>query len=127
MGRFCRQQTPSGSAITDQPPLRIVMRQCERLLRDITDKRLRRGVFTSVPELRDAVGEYISLHNTYPRPFIWIKTACDILQNIIRANRRLSSKQNATLHQFRRVSYPTASLRASWNSHRDAGERKTLG
>jgi hypothetical protein len=36
--------------------------------------------------------------NTNPKPFIWTKSARDILQKIIRANDRLSSKQNATLH-----------------------------
>ena len=33
-----------------------------------------------------------------PKPFIWTKSARDILQKVIRANNRLSSKQNATLH-----------------------------
>ena len=70
----------------------------ERFFRDITTKRLRRGVFTSVPQLVTAIGEYIAHHNTNPKPFIWIKTARDILQKVIRANSRLSSKQNATLH-----------------------------
>jgi transposase len=70
----------------------------ERFFRDITDKRLRRGVFTSVPELITAIDEYIAHHNTKPKPFIWTKSARDILQKVIRANSRLSSKQNATLH-----------------------------
>ena len=70
----------------------------ERFFRDITDKRLRRGVFTSVPELVAAIDEYIAHHNTKPKRFIWTKSARDILQKVIRANSRLSSKQNATLH-----------------------------
>jgi len=70
----------------------------ERFFRDITDQRLRRGVFTSVPELVAAIDEYIAHHNIKPKPFIWTKTARDILQKVIRANNRLSSKQNATLH-----------------------------
>jgi len=70
----------------------------ERFFRDITTERLRRGVFTSVPELICAIDEYIVHHNTNPKPFIWTKSARDILQKVIRANRRLSSKQNATLH-----------------------------
>jgi transposase len=70
----------------------------ERFFRDITTERLRRGVFTSVPELVAAIDEYIALHNTNPKPFIWTKSARDILQKVIRANRHLSSKQNATLH-----------------------------
>ena len=70
----------------------------ERFFRDISEKRLRRGVFTSVPELTAAIDEYVAHHNTNPKPFIWTKSARDILQKVIRANSRLSSKQNATLH-----------------------------
>jgi len=70
----------------------------ERFFRDITTERLRRGVFTSVPELITAIDEYIAHHNAQPKPFIWTKSARDILQKVIRANSRLSSKQNETLH-----------------------------
>ena len=70
----------------------------ERFFCDITVNRLRRGVFTSVPELIGAIDEYVAHHNTKPTPFIWTKSAADILQKVIRANSRLSSKQNATLH-----------------------------
>ena len=70
----------------------------ERFFRDITVNRLRLGVFTSVSELTAAIDEYIAHHNTNPKPFIWTKTAADILQKVIRANSRLSSKQNATLY-----------------------------
>ncbi|WP_213954273.1 IS630 family transposase [Variovorax sp. dw_954] len=70
----------------------------ERFFRDITTERLRRGVFTSVPELVQAIDEYVAHHNINPKPFIWTKSARDILQKVIRANRRLSSKQNGTLH-----------------------------
>jgi len=70
----------------------------ERFFRDITDQRLRRGVFTSVPELIAAIDEYIAHHNTRPKPFIWTKSARDILQKVIRANGRLSAKKNEALH-----------------------------
>ena len=70
----------------------------ERFFRDLTDKRLRRGVFSSVAELIAAIEAYIAQHNDNPKPFIWTKSARDILQKVIRANSRLSSKQNETLH-----------------------------
>jgi transposase len=70
----------------------------ERFFRDISENRLRRGVFTSVPELVSAIDEYVAHHNTKPKPFVWTKSARNILQKVIRANSRLSSKQNATLH-----------------------------
>jgi len=70
----------------------------ERFFRDISENRLRRGVFTSVQELTAAIDEYVAHHNIKPKPFIWTKSARDILQKVIRANGNLSSKQNATLH-----------------------------
>ena len=70
----------------------------ERIFRDLSERRLRRGVFTSVHELVTAIDEYVVHHNIDPRPFIWTKSARDILQKVIRANCHLSSKQNATLH-----------------------------
>lgn len=70
----------------------------ERFFRDLTVDRLRRGVFRSVPELVAAIEAYIVDHNTQPKPFIWTAKANDILQKVIRANARLSSKQNEALH-----------------------------
>jgi hypothetical protein len=72
------------------------------IIKDLTlaspTARLRRGVFISVPALVAAIDEYIAHHNINPKPFIWTKSARDILQKVIRANSRLNSKQNATLH-----------------------------
>ena len=70
----------------------------ERFFRDITTKRLRRGVFTSVPELVTAIEEYIAPSQHQPQAVHLDQERCDILHKVIRANSRLSSKQNATLH-----------------------------
>ena len=70
----------------------------ERFFRDITVGRLRNGVFRSVGELVEAIDQYISGHNKNPKPFVWTACAHDILQKVMRANRRLSSKQNEALH-----------------------------
>lgn len=70
----------------------------ERFFRDITTEQLRRGVFRSVPELIAAIEEYIAVHNRDPKPFVWTAKAKDILQKVIRANQRLSSKKNEALH-----------------------------
>ena len=70
----------------------------ERFFRDLTVQRLRRGVFTSVPELVKSIEEYIEKHNRQPKPYIWTAKANDILEKVVRANRRLSSKQNDALH-----------------------------
>ena len=47
----------------------------ERFFRDLSEQRLRRGVFHSVPELIQAVEEYVGGHNQNPKPFIWTATA----------------------------------------------------
>ena len=74
------------------------LNRVERFFRDITTERLKRGVFRSVPELVAAIKEYITVHNNDPKPFVWTAKAQDILQKVIRANRRLSSKKNEALH-----------------------------
>jgi hypothetical protein len=69
----------------------------KRFFRDITTARIRRGVFTSVPELITTIDDYIAHHHRQPKPFLWSRSARDILQKVIRANRRSSSRQNAAL------------------------------
>lgn len=70
----------------------------ERFFRDLTTERLRRGVFRSVPDLIAEIRQYIVVHNDNPKPFVWTAKANDILQKVIRANSRLSSQQNDSLH-----------------------------
>jgi hypothetical protein len=79
----------------------------ERFFRDITTERLRRGVFISVADLINAIDEYVAHHNTDPKPFIWTKSARDVLQKVIRANSHLSFKKNATPHYDFQIIFPT--------------------
>ena len=57
----------------------------ERLFRDITENRIRRGVFRSVEELETAIHDYLAKHNTNPKRFIWTATHADILGKVARA------------------------------------------
>jgi transposase len=57
----------------------------ERWFREITDKRIRRGVFKSVAQLIEAIRAYIEEHNENPRPFVWTAKAEDILEKVRRA------------------------------------------
>jgi transposase len=57
----------------------------ERWFREITDKRIRRGVFRSVSELIDAIEAYIEEHNRDPKPFVWTAKAEQILAKVKRA------------------------------------------
>lgn len=54
----------------------------ERWFRDLTGKRLKRGVFTSVPQLIAAIEDYIRTMNQSPKPFIWTAKASDILEKV---------------------------------------------
>src|ERR1700680_2998487 len=60
----------------------------ERWFAELTNKRIRRGVFRSVKELEVAIREYIELHNQDPKPFVWTRTADQILDSIARYARR---------------------------------------
>lgn len=65
----------------------------ERWFAELTNKRLRRGVFRSVKELESAIREYISVHNEAPKPFVWTRTADQILDNIARYAQRTAAVQ----------------------------------
>ena len=57
----------------------------ERFFAEITTKRIRRGSFTSVVDLDAAIHDYVDRHNANPKPFVWSKTAKDILRREARA------------------------------------------
>jgi transposase len=65
----------------------------ERFFRDLTEKRLRRGVFKSVPELTAAISNYIHKHNADPKPFVWTASATDILEKVRRGRAKLDMLQ----------------------------------
>ncbi len=56
----------------------------ERWFRDITTKRIRRGSFGSVAELTQAIDDYVAHNNHDPKPFIWTKTAKQIIAKVRR-------------------------------------------
>lgn len=66
----------------------------ERFFRDLTENRLRRGVFHSVLELIEALDLFVDQHNKNPKPFIWTATAKDILAKVMRARTALHNHQS---------------------------------
>jgi len=54
----------------------------ERWFRELTEKRIRRGSFESVPELIAAIEEFLSASNADPRPFAWHASVESILNKI---------------------------------------------
>ena len=79
--RFHQHFTPTSSSW-----LNVI----ERWFRDLTQNRIRNGVFRSVAELEQAIREYIEYHNAHPKSFVWTKKAEDILEKVARARNALN-------------------------------------
>jgi transposase len=58
--------------------------QVERFFADLTNRQLRRGAHRSTFELESAIRKYIDIRNRHPKPFVWTKTADEILASIER-------------------------------------------
>jgi transposase len=58
------------------------LNQVERFFAEITEKRIRRGVFRSVSALEKAIADYLAEHNADPKPFAWVADADSILDRI---------------------------------------------
>ena len=54
----------------------------ERVFGELTAKRIRRGVFHSVPELIDAIYKYLDAYNEDPKPLVWTAKVEDILRKV---------------------------------------------
>lgn len=67
----------------------------ERWFREITHHRIRNGVFRSVPELIQAIRDFIDHHNANPKTFVWTKKAADILEKVARARAALDKIPSA--------------------------------
>lgn len=74
---------------TGSPWLNLV----ERFFGVITEKAIRRRVFSSVAESEEKIMQYIDRHNASPEPFVWTKTSEDILEKIKRARNKLNNPQ----------------------------------
>src|SRR5215207_9546254 len=68
------------------------LNQVERFFALITQESIRRGAFTSVPDLERAIMAYLEHHNADPRPFVWTAPASAILEKVARAKQALESQ-----------------------------------
>ena len=57
----------------------------------LTARQLKRGVFRSTGELEAAIQRYIAATNAAPRPFVWTKSADQILASVTRFCQRTSN------------------------------------
>jgi len=58
------------------------LNQVERWFAKITEQRIRRETFRSVPQLIEAIMKYIQAHNRHPKPFVWTASAEIIFQKL---------------------------------------------
>jgi transposase len=79
--RFHMHFTPTGSSWINQ---------VERWFGLLTEQRIRRGVHKSVQALETDIRAWIADWNTHPQPFLWTKTAAEILDSLGRFCRRIS-------------------------------------
>ena len=63
------------------------MAQPRGWFKQLTDRRLRRGTFTSVPHLVDAVTTWVAHWNEDPKPFEWHAAADEILEKVRRGRK----------------------------------------
>ena len=70
----------------------------ERWFKELTDRRLRRGVFTSVAALTDAIETWVEHWNDDPKPFVWHKPAEEIIEKVRRGRATLHQIKSATQH-----------------------------
>jgi len=65
--------------------------QFERWFATLTEKQIRRGTHRSTRQLEQAIRSYLDTYNADPRPFVWSKSADDILASIERFCLRISN------------------------------------
>jgi len=70
----------------------------ERWFKELTDKRLRRGAFTSVADLTQAIAHWAEHWNTDPKPFVWKAPAADIIAKVSRGRESLRHVKSQTHH-----------------------------
>jgi len=64
----------------------------------LTNRRLKKGTFSSVAQLKDAIGIWTKNWNDDPQPFIWKKLADEIITKVKRGRTKLASVKSATDH-----------------------------
>ena len=66
----------------------------ERWFVELTRKQIKRGAHRSTHALREAIRQYIEHSNGDPKPFIWTKTADEILESVARFCQRISESEH---------------------------------
>lgn len=72
------------------------LNQVERWFSGLTEKQIRRGSHSNVSQLHRAILDYIDTTNAEPKPFVWTKSADDILKSILRFATRTLAAHGST-------------------------------
>lgn len=67
------------------------LNQVERWFATLTEKQIRRGAHRSTKDLERAIHDYLKINNEQPKPFIWTKSADEIMKSIERFCLRISN------------------------------------
>jgi len=70
------------------------LNQVERWFATLTEKYIRRGTHRSTRQLEQAIKQYLNINNSNPKPFVWAKSADDILASIERFCLRISNSRH---------------------------------
>ena len=66
------------------------LNQVERWFATLTERQIRRGTHRSTVELEQAIRHYLGTYNRQPTPFVWSKTADEMLASIKRFCMKIS-------------------------------------
>ncbi len=91
-----RPEACTVASCTSHRPRSSWLNLIERWFNELTERRLRRGVFTSVPHLIDAIEIWTEHWNDDPKPFVWHKQAEEIIAKVRRGRASLTQVKSAT-------------------------------
>ena len=73
------------------PDICLLAQCCRGFFANLAKKRLRRGVFRSLHELKDAIHRFLDATNANPKPFTWTKDPNKIIAAVKRGQQALDS------------------------------------
>jgi transposase len=70
------------------------LNQVERWFATLSQRQIKRGTHRSTVQLENAIRQYLALHNQQPKPFVWSKSADEILDSLARFCKRISDSRH---------------------------------
>ena len=60
----------------------------------LSQRQIKRGTHRSTVQLENAIRQYLAIHNQQPKPFVWSKSADEILDSLARFCKRISDSRH---------------------------------